>query len=215
MSLKFVFVSLIIIISIQITGCSAFRRANFSPAGNSRVTVGEVEVRKSLEYIGDTIEDTLIVSADENGNGIISAGKGKLEIIPLILDNDSRTEVIAILKKLSKWGDTAKQEKVEITKTVDSVSTSTGIFGGSTLVHIEFLSSPGGNTWGGKMEFCYIGSKVLGPSKPIGFNYDPCDRKTAVYINPSSTSQLISLLENIPQSVNKAKQTESKDALFN
>lgn len=215
MSLKFLFVSLVIVISTQITGCTAFVTSHYAPTGNSRVTVGEVDVKKSLEYVGDTIDDTLIVSADENGNGIISAGKGKIELTPLILNNEARNEAIETLKKLRKWGDTAKQEKVEISKTVDSITTSTGIFGGSTLVHVDFISSSEGKSWNGKMGFCYIGSKALGKTKPIGYGYDPCDRRVTVYISPSSTIQLISLLESIPQSVNKAKHSESKDALFN
>lgn len=198
----------------QTTGCSSFIASQYAAnSGINRVTVGEVSVQKSLEFIGGTVDDTLIVFADENGNGIIAAGKGKLELTPLVLNNSARNQAIDMLKKLRKWGETASNNRVEISKNVGNLTATTGIFSGSTIVGVDFISSAEGKTWLGKMDFCYIDPKALGSKKPIG--YGPCDREITVYVGPSAANELVTLLEQVPISSDKAKHAKSKNDLFN
>jgi hypothetical protein len=206
---------MIIILSTHLTGCSkiskgaTFIKSLYSPTGKSRVTVGEVGVNTSSVSSGDTTDGTLIVSADEIGNAIISAGKGTPVMAPLALNDTDRNEAIELLNNLIKIGDKAQQEKVETSKYVGALSSDMGLLNGSAIIGIDFIGSAEGKAWMGKMNFCYIDLRVIGTKKPMGSS--PCDKEIDIYISPTSTSALVSLLEKVPQSADKARLAKSKD----
>jgi hypothetical protein len=159
MSLKPLFAVTIIILSTQLTGCSKISRCSayikslYSPTGKSRVTVGEVGIHTSSASGGETTDDTLIVSADEIGNAIISAGKGTHAMEPLALNDKDRKEAIEILENLKRIGETAKQEKVEVSQYVGALSSDMGLLNGSAVIGIDYISHAEGKSWMGKMNF--------------------------------------------------------------
>ena len=215
MSLKHLVAVMIVILSTHITGCSkitkgaTFIKSLYSPTGNSRVTVGEVGVNTSSVSSGDTPADILIVSADEIGNAIISAGKGTLVMAPLALNENDRKEAIEILKNLKKLGDTAKQEKVEVSQYVGALSSDMGLLHGSAIIGIDCIIPAEGKAWVGKMNFCYSDLRVIGAKKPSGASH--CDKEIDMYINNASTITLLSLLEKVPLSTIRAKAAASKE----
>jgi hypothetical protein len=215
MSLKHVFAVMIIILSThitgcaKITGCTTYITSLYSPTGKNRVTVGEVGVRASSASSGDTADGTLIVSADEIGNAIISAGKDTLAMEPLALNDKDRNEAIEILKNLKKIGDTEKQEKAEVSQYVGALSSDMGLLHGSAIIGIDCISPAEGKAWMGKMSFCYSDLRVIGTKKPAGTS--PCDKEIDMYLSHTSTSTLLSLLEMVPLFTIKAKAAASKE----
>jgi hypothetical protein len=217
MSLKFLFASVIIVFSTQITGCSGITRSAalikslYSPAGTRSVTVGEIAVTTSPESGSDTTVDTLVVSADELGNAILSAGNGTLEMTQLVLNDKDRNHAIELLNILKKFGDTMSIEKDAMPTYVGAISSDIGLLNGSAIIGIDCISSLKSKSWMGKMNICYLDFMIIGSKKPIGSSH--CDKEIDMYINPDSTKKLLSLLEKIPQSSSTIKNAKSKDDL--
>lgn len=215
MSLKNIFAVMIIILSTYIAGCSkmtagaTFIKSLYSPTGNNPVTVGEVGVRALSASGEDTPGDTLIVSADEIGNAIISAGKGAPAMEPLALNDTDRKEAIAILKDLKKIGDSPRQENVEASQYVGALSSDMGLLHGSAIVGIDCVNPAEGKSWMGKMSICYIDVRVVGARNPAGDS--TCDKEIDMYLSPASTNTLLSLLEKVPLFTIKAKAAASKE----
>lgn len=180
--------------------------------GDSRVTVGSIEVVKSLNLIGETVKDSILIDADEKGNAIIYAGKGEIELTPIYLSPPAQNEVIDIINKSISWGKTALKEKVEIQEYIGHVSTSTGPLGGTSVLSFEFTSTQDGKDWYDRLQFCYIASKLLGSSQ--GFKSDPCDKSVTIFTNESSAQQFVNYLKQIPNYSDKAKVSQSKSQLF-
>jgi hypothetical protein len=217
MPLKIVFALMVLAFSTHLTGCStidkgsAFVRSLYSPTGTSRVPVGEVGVTASAAYAGAPSDDALVVSADELGNAILSGGKGTLVMTPLALNDTDRNEAIELLKALAQCGDAAKREKVETSKYVGALSSDMGLMNGSAVIGIDCISPAGGKAWMGKMNICYIDLRYFSAKKPDGSGR--CDKEIDMFISPDSTSTLIALLEKVPRSFSKDKNSKSKDAL--
>ena len=215
MFLKHVFAVMIIILSTHITGCSkitgctTYITSLYSPTGKNRVTVGEVGVHTSSVSGGETPDDALVVSADEIGNAIISAGKGTLAMEPLALNDKDRMESIEILKNLNKIGDTAKKDKIEVSQYVGALSSDMGLLYGSAIVGIDCINPAEGKVWMGKMSICYIDVRVVGTKNPAGDSN--CDKEIDMYLSPASTITLQSLLEKVPLYTIKAKAAASKE----
>lgn len=215
MSLKQVFAVMIFILSIHITGCSKitvctnYITSLYSPTGKNRVTVGEVGVRTSSASGEDTPDDALVVSADEIGNAIISAGKGTLAMESLALSEKDRKEAIEILKDLKKIGDTARQEKVEVSQYVGALSSDMGLLNGSAIIGIDCIHPAEKKVWMGKMSICYIDVRVVSAKNPAGDS--TCDKEIDIYLSPASTGTLLSLLEKVPLYTIKAKAAASKE----
>lgn len=193
------------------TGCS-----HGVNAGENSVNIGEISVRKQLVSVGENVNDTLIVNADENGNTVISAGKGQMENITFYLSEKANVEFSDYLSKLISWGDIAKTNAIETNKLVGSVSTNAGFAGGTTLLHISFMSVSGGNDWAGKFDICKIRSAAqmaFGPTNSIGS--DPCEKKVSMYALQESILKLKGLLAKVPEYSSKAASSKSKSNLLN
>jgi hypothetical protein len=215
MSLKNVFAVMIIILSTHITGCSkitgctTYITSLYSPTGKNRVTVGEVGVHTSSVSGWETPDATLLVSADEIGNAIISAGKGAPAMESLALNDKDRMESIEILNNLSKIGAAANKDKIEVSQYVGALSSDMGLLRGSAIVGIDCINPAEGKAWMGKMSICYIDMRVVGAKKPAGDSN--CDKEIDMYLSPASTSTLLSLLEKVPLFTIKAKAAASKE----
>lgn len=107
---------LLILISMAIvSGCVTtheFKR------GRSTAHIGEIRVEKALTLVGGSVNDTLILYADENENALIAAGKGASDFIPCYLPSAARAEYTSQLKKLFEWGKISAKEKIETSKHV-------------------------------------------------------------------------------------------------
>lgn len=191
-----------------LTGCS-----HAVTSGNNRVTIGTIEVRKSLELIGNSVKDTIDVDADENGNVILSAGKGSMEQISFYLPPTAQEEAIGYWNKSIEWGATAKREKVEMQKYIGNVSSGGGAFSGTTLMNLTFISGKDGEAWNNHFAFCYI-MPALARSTGAGIRTNPCDKEVSLYVSQSSTEQLIAHVKNVGTFQEKAKKSQSKSDLF-
>jgi hypothetical protein len=204
-SKKVILLSIIIIT----TGCATTHQAKI---GQNKVFVGEVGVQKSLSYIGGTINDTLSVQSDDNGNAILSAGKGTIELVPLYLPDTARKDLLDKLSKLSTWGDTALKEKVEIDKYLGYISSSPGAFAGPSVLSITFHSGNNGQIWLGEFDFCLIYSAFEKNAATFG---KTCKNEVRIFISQTSITELQSLLVKVPEYANKAVESKSKANLFN
>lgn len=201
--------AILLAIFIMITGCATTHQAKI---GQNKVFVGEVVVQKSLTYIGETVNDTLSVQSDDNGNGIISAGKGTIELVPLYLPEAARKDLLDKLIKLSTWGDTALKEKVEIDKYLGSISSAAGAFDGPSILGITFHSGKNGEHWLGEFDFCKIHSSFEMTAATVG---KTCKKEVKLFLPQTSIVNLINLLERIPDYSKKAVESKSKSDLFN
>jgi hypothetical protein len=84
-----------------------------------------------------------------------------------------------------------------------------GLLHGSAIIGIDFISLSEGKAWMGKMNFCYFDLRVIGARKEVGASN--CDKEFDMYISPSSTAKLVSLLEKVPQSADKARHVQSRE----
>lgn len=203
---------LVLVIALILVGCVTTHEVK---KGTGTAYIGKVGVQKALSFIGSSVDDSLIIHADENGNAIISAGKGTDELIPFYLSNTVRAEYTAQLSKLIEWGNLAAKEKIETQKIVGNISTNTGFTTGNVLVGITFISGPEGKIWNGKMNFCQLqsmGSMLFGQSRPIGSN--PCVKDNVFYLSPNSVADLIKYLDGVPAQSNKASASKSKSDML-
>lgn len=198
----------ILLSASMLAGCS-----HAVTSGKSRVTIGSIEVRKSLELIGDSVKDTIEVDADENGNVILSAGKGSLEQISFYLPPTAQEEAMGYWKKSIEWGATAKREKVEMQKYIGHVSSGGGAFSGTSLMNLTFISGKEGEAWNNHFAFCYIMPALARPTG-AGIRTNPCDKEVSLYVSPSSTEQLITYVKNVGTYQEKAIKSQSKSELF-
>ena len=196
-------------VAVLILGCGV--KTHQIKLGEGRAFLGEVGVKKSLTYIGSSMKDTLIIQSDENGNAIISAGKGTLEIIPFYLSTTARAEYTGQMKKLIEWGQICAKEKIEIKKFVGSISTQSGFMAGPVIVSNSFTSGPEGKQWLGIMNFCQIQS-ALTVNRNIGSS--PCVKEVSLYLQPDSVAQLIKYLDMVPEYSSKASVSKSKSDLL-
>lgn len=146
--MKFTF-SLLLTGLLFLTGCAMPHSAK---VGSYNVTVGNVGAYKSLQYIGGTVSDDILVKADENGNAILFAGDGKLDSISVVLPEAGRIELLGYLEKMEKWGETAKQEGVEINKGLGGVVSTKALMTSDSIM-LEFAAYNGGKDWAGKLTF--------------------------------------------------------------
>lgn len=209
---------LLLIVSVVFSaGCSLVNsRTHNVDAGTSYVKVGEVGVTKALVYTGNVVDDTLQISADENGNARVAVGKGVIELIPFYLSSTANAELSEYFIKLVNWGEIAKKEKIETEKQLGYVSTSTGFAGGTALVSLTFLSGPSGENWVSKLHFCKIRSTaemMFAPSAPIGSN--PCVKEVEMYVSQTSIIKFKEYLAMVPDFSSKAASSKSKSNLLN
>ncbi len=191
-------------LSATLTGC-----VNQVRRGNSVVVIDRVPVSRSLNLIGHSVDEELIVAADENHNAIITAGKGSQDIISVYLNHEAINKMDKSLSKIVEWGDIVNKEKIETRKFVGSVSTSSGM-GSANVISVEFASGGNGELWLGIMTFCYIN-----PTAPTHKFGTTCDREIATYMNKESVIKLKSLLAKVDDYSNKANRSKSKaDALL-
>lgn len=203
---------LILVIVVLVAGCVKTHEVK---TGQSKAYIGEVRVEKALTHIGSIINDSWVVQADENGNAIISAGKGSLDLIPFYLSTSARAEFASQLNKLFEWGNISAKEKIETNKHVGSISTKTGFLAGDVIVHTSFISISEGKSWFGKIDFCQLqsqGSMIFGTTRPIGS--DPCVKKSDFFLSPDSVMQLVKYLDAVPEHSNKASASKSKSDML-
>lgn len=214
MFLKILFALLVLIFSTQVTGCTTidqcttYIRSLYSATGTNRVPVGEVDVDTSPEPTGNT-GDTLVVTADERGNAIISSGKGTFGMTPLALNDTDRKEAIEILHILEKRPASANHEGAERSPYVGAVSSDMGLLHGSAIIGVDYIHAAEGNAWMGKLTICYIDVKVISGKKPAGVG--TCDKEIDMYLSPASTSTLLSLLKKVPQAATEARKAKPKE----
>ena len=130
---KLLYTGVVLIYSVLTFGC-----AHNVSTGTNFVQIGEVNVTKELIYTGATVDDTLRVSADENGNARVTAGRGIIELIPFYLSASANTELSEYFSKMLLWGETSKNEKIETDKYLGSVSTNSGFSGGTVLMPVSY-----------------------------------------------------------------------------
>lgn len=207
--MKYIHKAIMLILLLIFTGCATTHHAKI---GQNKVFVGEVGVKKSLDYIGETVNDTLFIQADDNGNGIISAGKGTIEIVPLYLPETAQKDMIDKLNKLSNWGTIALKENIEIDKYLGHISSDTGFLAGPSFLAITFHSGKNGEHWLGEFHFCKIYSAMEKSAATIG---KTCETEVRLFIPQTSVSNLKNLLEMVPTYSKKAVESKSKSNLFN
>ena len=201
---------LFVAIALVCSGC-----AHQVNSGSNSVVIGEVGITKSLIYSGNSVDDTLKVTADENGNARVTAGKGLIEVVPFYLSPAAISEFTGHLNKLIEWGDIAKQQNIEIDKPVGNISTNTGFGGGTVIVLTKFISSSDGKAWAGNFHFCKMQSQaemMFGASRPIGS--DPCVKNVDIFASPNSITQLIKYLAMVPDYSIKASKSKSKGEML-
>lgn len=200
---------LILVIAAFAAGCVTTHQVK---TGQSKAYIGEVRVEKSLTYIGSIVNDTWIVQADENGNAIISAGKGSIDLIPFYLSQPARTEFASQLNKLFEWGNISAKEKIETNKYLGNVNTDTGFFGRLVLVSTSFVSISEGKSWFGKLEFCQLMTTDELAARRGSTN--PCAKESIYYLTPDSIVQLVKSLDMVPEYSSKASVSKSKSDML-
>jgi hypothetical protein len=193
---------------MTLTGCA--NQIHSAKAGSYQVTVGKVGAYKSLQYIGRTISDEILVKTDEAGNSILFAGDGKLESIIVVLPDSGRLELMSYLEKMEEWGETARQEKVEITKRVGLISSSKALATSDSIM-LEFAAFNNGENWAGKLSFSSYNAWEAS-NGPVGSSRGS---KSVVLLLPSTQiTELKSLLKAAPQQVANASKAQDKSHLF-
>lgn len=194
---------------VLLAGC-AYQAPLTANVGSYNVTVGKVGAYKSLEYIGKTVSDDILVKADENGNAILFAGGGKFDSVTVVLPQLGQQELLSYLVKMEKWGATAKQEGVEINKGLGVVSSSKAL-GTSDFIALEFAAYNGGKDWAGKLTFSSYNAWEASRGQ-VGSSIGS---KNVVLLLPSpQIAKLESLLKVVPQQVANATKAQDKSHLF-
>lgn len=187
--------------------CAGCVKTHNARVGQNLVEVGEVEAYKALTYVGGTTNDTIRITADENGNAIMAAGRGSLELVPLPLSQSAREEFRGQLAKMMEWGQIVKKEQIETKKYVGYVNSSTGI-GTAVMLSSSFSSSANGETWMTHLEFCEINAFANTRSA------SPCTKQVDIYLRPQSVESLARELDSVPEYVKKASLSKSKAELL-
>jgi hypothetical protein len=210
--MRSVFSVLFLLALFVLSGCVTTHNATI---GTNLVSVGEVPVSKALIYIGGKIDESLIVKADENGNAVLVAGKGILEMIPLYLSPNASSEFDSRLSKLVEWGEISKNNKIETSKNLEPITLGTGFGGRMVVVAPKFRSFSDGLAWFAGFNLCQIRSSAemtFGPSHGIQSN--PCAKELDLYLTPESVVKLKALLAQVPNFSAKASSSKVKSDLL-
>lgn len=197
---------------LVIQGCVTTHHAQ---RGTNTVTVGEVPASKQLIYIGGSVEESLLIRADENGNASIISGRGLTDMIPVHLSPAAISELNSRLDKMVEWGGVAQKNGIETTKIMEQFMVEAGFADGSVFITPRFISGQDGKAWVSSFEFCQFASQadlMLGPSRKIGSS--PCVKNSTIYLVPSSVAKLKNYLAEIPNFSKNAAKSKANNDLF-
>lgn len=172
----------------------------------NRVHIADIKLSKSVTYTGASAQDTIMVFADEKANGLIMAGEGD-DTISFIVRPESMPQTLEMLEKLKAWGATAKNEAIATEKLVGRVNSKMGKLSGTSILQVKFISGLNGENWNGILDFCYIGTKLLGSQRRKS---NSCDKRIQVFLPPESVDNLIASLKKVPEYSEKVGKSNSK-----
>ena len=141
-------------------------------------------------------EEPISVYIDDKGNTYIKGGEGLIFARGFLYAGE-RTKFVELLKKGLKWAETAKKEKVEITKELGS-----------------FMKSGSFDQYGIKLTFFAANKGQQTDIILYMVDFDNMFNKITLYLNPTQVKSLIKLLEKVPQTLKELKEYEKKSKMF-
>ena len=141
-------------------------------------------------------EEPISVYIDHKGNTYIKGGEGLIFARGFLYARE-RTKFIELLKKGLKWAETAKKEKVEITKELGS-----------------FMKSGSFDQYGIRLTFFAANKGRQTDIILYMVDFDNMFNKITLYLNPVQVKSLIKLLEKVPQTLKELKEYERESKMF-
>ena len=143
------------------------------------------------------IEKPITVYIDDRGNVYIKGGEGLISARGFLYARE-RGKFIQLLKKGLKWAETAKKEKIEITKNLGS-----------------FMKLGSVDWYGIKLTFFSTNKGQQTDVILYIVDFDNVFNRITLYLNPEQVKGLITLLEKVPQTLKELKENEKKAKMLN